>query len=139
MWDEKCLIKVSKCSKTSLYWIFYTKNRIFLHEKTLVFRLFCLLTHKKDKYIIINKTFYISNKTFFAKKKICFAIFVIQMKNERETKKQETKKQETRNKKQETRNKRGVLPFGGVQPKKRKSKCNTPDCRVQYEEGILCS
>ena len=32
--------------------------------------------------------FYISNKTFFSKKKICFAIFVIQMKNERETKKQ---------------------------------------------------
>ena len=77
MWDEKCLIKVSKCSKISLYWIFYTKNRIFLHGKTLVFRLFYLLTYKKDK-----------NKTFFAKKKICFAIFVIQMKNERETKKQ---------------------------------------------------
>ena len=88
MWDEKCLIKVSKCSKISLYWIFYTKNRIFLHGKTLVFRLFYLLTYKKDKYIIIKKMFYISNETFFAKKKICFAIFVIQMKNERETKKQ---------------------------------------------------
>ena len=88
MWDEKCLIKVSKCSKISLYWIFYKKNRIFLHGKTLVFRLFYLLTYKKDKYIIIIKMFYISNKTFFAKKKICFAIFVIQMKNERETKKQ---------------------------------------------------
>ena len=88
MWDEKCLIEVSKCRKISLYWIFYTKNRIFLHEKTLVFRFFYLLTHKKDKYIIIKKMFYISNKTFFAKKKICFAIFVIQMKNERETKKQ---------------------------------------------------
>lgn len=128
MWEEKCLIKVSKCSKISLYWIFYTKNRIFLHGKTLVFRLFYLLTYKKDKYIIIKKMFYISNKTFFAKKKICFAIFVIQMKKRERNK--ETKKQ---------RNKRGVLPFGGVQPKKRKSKCNTPDCRVQYEEGILCS
>ena len=122
MWDEKCLIKVSKCSKISLYWIFYTKNRIFLHRKTLVFRLFYLLTYKKDKYIIIKKMFYISNKTFFAKKKICFAIFVIQMKNERETKKQKRSPS-----------------LGGVQPKKRKSKCNTPDCRVQYEEGILCS
>ena len=128
MWDEKCLIKVSKCSKISLYWIFYTKNRIFLHGKTLVFRLFYLLTYKKDKYIIIKKMFYISNKTFFAKKKICFAIFVIQMKKRERNK--ETMKQ---------RKKRGVLHLGWVQPKKRKSKCNTPDCRVQYEEGILCS
>ena len=91
MLDEKCLIKVSKCSKISLYWIFYTKNRIFLHGKTLVFRLFYLLTYKKDKYIIIKKMFYISNKTFFAKKKICFAIFVIQMKKRERNK--ETKKQ----------------------------------------------
>ena len=128
MWDEKCLIKVSKCSKISLYWIFYTKNRIFLHGKTLVFRLFYLLTYKKDKYIIIKKMFYISNKTFFAKKKICFAIFVIQMKKRERNKETKTH-----------RNKRGVLPVGGVQPKTRKSKCNTPDCRVQYEEGILCS
>lgn len=72
MWDEKCLIKVSKCSKISLYWIFYTKNRIFLHRKTLVFRLFYLLTYKKDKYIIIKKMFYISNKTFFREKEDLF-------------------------------------------------------------------
>ena len=72
MWDEKCLIKVSKCSKISLYWIFYTKNRIFLHGKTLVFRLFYLLTYKKDKYIIIKKMFYISNKTFFREKEDLF-------------------------------------------------------------------
>ena len=109
MWDEKCLIKVSKCSKISLYWIFYTKNRIFLHGKTLVFRLFYLLTYKKDKYIIIKKMFYISNKTFFAKKKICFAIFVIQMKKRernKETKKQrnkETKKQRNKETKKQKR------------------------------------
>ena len=56
MWDEKCLIKVSKCSKISLYWIFYTKNRIFFTRKDTCFSSFLSLdvqerqiyNHKKD-------------------------------------------------------------------------------------------
>ena len=94
MWDEKCLIKVSKCSKISLYLIFYTKNRIFLHGKTLVFRLFYLLTYKKDKYIIIKKMFYISNKTFFREKEDLFCdICDTNEKTREKHRNKETKKQ----------------------------------------------
>ena len=122
MWDEKCLIKVSKCSKISLYWIFYIKNRIFLHGKTLVFRLFYLLTYKKDKYIIIKKMFYISNKTFFAKKKICFAIFVIQMKKRERNK--ETKKQRNKETKEES--------FPSVGSNRRKGNPNATHRTVEF-------
>ena len=113
MWDEKCLAKVSKI-KISLYWIFYTKIGFFTRKDT-CFRLFYLLTHKKDKYIIIKRCF-ISQIKLFSRKK-GFVCDICDANEKRE--KQKTKR---------------VLPFGGSNRKKRKSNATHRTVGVQYDE-----